>query len=284
MKAVIRRLFPRLLLPATAAYQRLRPGIRILMYHRVARSAHYDQLIVNPERFAEQMAMLARTRRVLSLRDAVRILAAKEGDAEGVVVTFDDGYRDNLVGALPILERYGIPATIFITTDFCDQVRNHPRYGDIAKRLHMSWDEVMEVARSPLISIGSHTISHPYLTRLGVAAAKREIAESRHRIEARIGRSVEFFCYPSGDLGERETRYVQEAGYQAAVSVAPGLNRVTTSLFALRRTEVTDRDDNASLRAKLEGAFDPFHVLLHARRRRLFNALRQATTIGETPQ
>ncbi|BAU47919.1 polysaccharide deacetylase [Sulfurifustis variabilis] len=281
MRGTLRRVVPRLLLPATAVYQRWRPGIRILMYHRVVRGLPQDQLTVSPERFEEQMAVLARTRRVMSLADAALALGSGERQAGAVVVTFDDGYRDNLTVALPILEKYRIPATIFVTTDFCDQVSSHPRYGERAAGLHLNWDEVRELLRSPLISIGSHTVSHPYLQRLDPEAARREIGESRRRIEARIGRPVEFFCYPSGDFGEREMRYVQEAGYRAAVSVAPGLNRRATPRYALRRTEVTDRDGARELRAKLHGAFDPLHALLHARRRREFDARRLGVPNGE---
>lgn len=281
MSATLRRLLPRALLPVTAAYARLRPGIRILMYHRVARLPRSDQLTVSPERFEEQMALLARSRRVVSLAEVVRLLHGRERVADAVAVTFDDGYRDNLTLALPILEKYRVPATIFVTTDFCDGVRSHPRYDD-REGLHLTWEEVRELRRSALISIGSHTVTHPHLPRLDDATARREIAESRRWIEARIGQPVEHFCYPSGDFGAREVRFVHEAGYRAAVSVAPGVNRPATPIYALRRTEMTDRDGAAELHAKLWGAFDPLHALLHARRRRRFRALPPDNTAEAT--
>jgi hypothetical protein len=83
---------------------------------------------------------------------------------------------------------------------------------------------------------------------------------------------VDFFCYPSGDFGDREVALVRAAGYRAAVSVAPGVNRSGTSPFALRRTEVTDRDERVDLDAKLTGAYDLAHGWLHLRRRREFEA------------
>ncbi len=251
-------------------YQRLRPGLRILMYHRIDRLAAYDQLTVRPERFEEQMAYVAQHCRVISLAEAVRELAAGPVTRPGVVLTFDDGYRDNLLHALPVLRRYGLPATIFVTTRFCDQELSHPRYGTNVAGLHLSWEELRALAREPGIAIGSHTVTHPYLSRLERAAAMAEIAASRATIARELGVPVDFFCYPSGDVTQREMALVAAAGYRAAVGVAPGANRAGTALYALRRTEVTDHDGVRELALKLAGAYDPIHWLLHRRRERRF--------------
>jgi peptidoglycan/xylan/chitin deacetylase (PgdA/CDA1 family) len=265
----LRQSVPALLGPWTAAYQRLSPSVRILMYHRIDRVAAFDQLVVHPERFEEQMANLSARARVISLAQAVDELASRP-IRPAVVVTFDDGYRDNLTEALPILQRYRIPATVFVTTDFCEQKLSHPRYGASAnRRLHLDWDEVRAL-RAAGVTIGSHTVSHPFLTRLPAAQARREVLESKRLIEQALGAGVDFFCYPSGDFGARELGFVREAGYRAAVSVAPGGNRRTTSRLALNRTEITDRDGASELHRKLDGAYDPIHTLLHWRRRRAF--------------
>ncbi len=267
VETVARRVVPAALRPVTAAYARLRPAIRILMYHRIDRVAGFDQLVVRPERFEQQMAYLARHHRVVPLAEAVRELSVGV-QRPAVAVTFDDGYRDNLTQALPILQRHGIPATVFVTTDFCELRRSHPRYGSTRRAdLHLDWEDVRALRRAGL-AIGSHTLSHPHLTRLPPAEARREIVDSRRLIEDAIGSEVEAFCYPSGDFGRRELVWVGEAGYRAAVSVAPGGNRPGVSLYALRRTEVTDRDGAAELSAKLDGAYDVLHILLHLRRQR----------------
>ena len=70
----------------------------------------------------------------------------------------------------------------------------------------------------------------------------------------------------------RESRLAREAGYRAAVTVAPGANRPGSDLWALRRTEITDRDEPRELSMKLAGAFDPIHAVLHWKRRRAFAA------------
>jgi peptidoglycan/xylan/chitin deacetylase (PgdA/CDA1 family) len=197
-------------------------------------------------------------------------------------LTFDDGYRDNLVHALPVLREFGLPATIFVTTAFCSQEQRHPRYPQTCERLHLDWSEVRSLSREPGITIGSHTCTHPFLSRIGDDAAAREIAGSRSRIEAEIGAAVSLFCYPSGDMGSREEALARAAGYRAAVSVAPGLNRHGCSPYALRRTEVTERDGDIEFAMKLQGSFDPMHALLHWRRKRMFS--REARMFGQTDE
>lgn len=257
--------------PVTRMLQELRPGLRVLMYHRVARLPGYDQLTVSPQRFEQQMRVLVASRKVVTLEHGLRSL--RDGDLQEnlVAVTFDDGYLDNLHEAAPILQHYGVPATIFVTTQFCDQTSSHPRYAGatVAARLHLNWGEVVDLADRGF-EIGSHTLSHPYLPSLTEERASQEIVQSRIRIEQRLQRPVRYFCYPSGDLSRREVRLVADAGYEAAVSVAPGINRARGDFMQLRRTEVTERDDPDAFALKLDGAFDPVHVLLHARRRRRF--------------
>ena len=96
-----------------------RPRPAILMYHRVASLRHDPwELAVAPARFAEQIAFLARHRTPLAMPELVRRLEAGTLPANAIGVTFDDGYRDNLVQAKPVLARHGVPATVFLATGY----------------------------------------------------------------------------------------------------------------------------------------------------------------------
>lgn len=248
-------------------------GARILMYHRVRPmspgGAPFDQLTVHPERFARQMEFLVRSGAVVSLDEAITSLdTAAEGTK--VVVTFDDGYWDNIQYALPILKEFRIPATIFLTAGFCDQQIRHPRYPKEPGRLHLDWDEARMLAAEPGITIGSHTVTHPHLSRLSDDDAWREIAESRSRIERELAMPIRHFCYPSGDFGAREAQFAERAGYTCAVTVAPGMNCGAIDRYRLLRTEVNDRDTLLDFQWKLAGAYDPIHAVLHRRRMRRF--------------
>lgn len=277
---LLRRLAGTAFLPGAWLQSRFHGGIRILMYHRVSPTPVYDQLTVTPERFARQMEYLRRHCRILGLAQAVDELRSSEFVRSGIVVTFDDGYRDNLEFALPILRRFEIPATIFVTTAFCDQTARHPRYPDSPERLHLDWHEVRELANAPGICIGSHTLTHPYLSRTTDAQASAEICSSKDRLASEVQGPVDYFCYPSGDVTEREQQMVQSAGYRAAVTVAPGVNSCGVALHALRRTEITDRDGVVDLFMKVKGAYDPIHRLLHWRRRRNFAKAAAAAHLG----
>jgi len=267
-------------LPGALLERSLRPGVRVLMYHRVRTTTGFDQLSVHPDRFEQQMARLQQSQCAVTLDEALDMLRHGPIDKPAVAVTFDDGYLDNLRDALPILQAHAIPATIFVTVAFCDQTARHARYSNERGRLHLDWDEVRELSAQPGITIGSHTLTHPHLPQLPSAEAQREIAESRARIESQIARPVFHFCYPSGDLGDREARLAREAGYRAAVTVAPGVNRVHADPYLLRRTEVTDRDDEWAFALKLAGSYDRLHSVLHRRRVRQFQ--RQALAVQAT--
>jgi peptidoglycan/xylan/chitin deacetylase (PgdA/CDA1 family) len=260
-----------MLVPCTSVYFSVWPGMRFLMYHRVAALNEYDQLAVTPQRFHAHIAHLAKYYNVLSLSDAIAKLAVANVSRQDVVVTFDDGYVDNLANALPVLRAFHIPATLFITTKFCDQAMRHPRYQPSTERLHLTWEEVRALATEPLITLGSHTITHPFLSRLSDSDVQREIIGSKRIIEEKIGAEIQYFCYPSGDFTLREQQYVRQAGYKAAVSVAPGVNRDLRHPFALRRTEMNDKDDEQAIRLKLNGGFDLLHHYLHWKRKRRFS-------------
>jgi peptidoglycan/xylan/chitin deacetylase (PgdA/CDA1 family) len=270
--ASARRAIAGMLWPASRIATRFRPGKRILMYHRVRDTAQADQLSVGTARFEEHMRSLAQSHRVLSLHAICGEIAAGP-ERHAVAVTFDDGYTDNLVHALPVLERYRIPATIFVVAEFCDGTLRHPRYPG-ERDLHLTWAQLRDVAAHPLIEIGSHTLTHPLLSTLDAASARREITDSRRRLEDALRVPIRYFCYPSGDCSQREAALVAEAGYLGAVTVAPGSNRLHASPWLLRRTEMTNHDSAVDLAMKLDGAYDLPHALLHWRRRLRFRRLR----------
>src|SRR5207248_8382795 len=133
----------------------------ILMYHRVAADREPDPLTVTPERFAEQVEYLhAHGYRSLTLGQWSR--SGKDGPA--VVLTFDDGYRDFLENAFPILQQHGFTATVFMIPDHVGRAATWSRrFGDPVPLL--SWDEIERLSRAG-IEFGSHTASHRPLTAL----------------------------------------------------------------------------------------------------------------------
>ena len=272
------RLFSSNVMALLMSFYSKTPSIRILMYHRVCDERDYDQLIVSPQRFEQQMIYLKDNYDVISMDDALDIIDGEEISFNRIVLTFDDGYLDNLINALPILEKYNLPVCLFITTDFCEG-KLHPRYqsasSDINKNtnLHLNWNQVKALASHPLVTIGSHTVTHSLLQQLEPQCARYEIEASKELLENHIGKCVNYFSAPNGDYGERELEMISLAGYRAAVTVSPGVARIGQGCFELMRTEVTEKDDIENFRNKLTGGFDFIHKLLDIKRRKSYARL-----------
>ena len=142
-----------------------------------------------------------------------------------VAVTFDDGYRSVLTHALPVLKRLGLPGTVFVPTDFVgrDEPMSWPGIDDWIggpyenELLGMSWDELGALHDAGW-EIGSHTCSHPRLSRLDDAALLRELRDSRAVCEARLG-SCRTLALPYGDGDARVLAAAEEAGYSAVAGL-----------------------------------------------------------------
>jgi peptidoglycan/xylan/chitin deacetylase (PgdA/CDA1 family) len=217
----------------------------ILLYHRVATGDDPLELNVSPENFAGQMEV------VRSAATPVALGELRAGSRR-VAVTFDDGYRDNLTTAEPILNAAGVPATVFVTSGPVDDGRElwwdelvrlgaaeaferlrrltpaererelaTLRQGPPGQVEHplLAPDEVATLAASPAIEVGAHTVTHPMLSALPAAAQQCEIVESRRRVAELAGVAVMTFAYPFGtplDYDNTSVRLVREAGFALA--------------------------------------------------------------------
>jgi peptidoglycan/xylan/chitin deacetylase (PgdA/CDA1 family) len=234
---------------------------RILYYHSVSDDPVRSS--VSPAVFAAQMEFLRARYQVLGLSDVVQRLARREPlPARAVVITLDDGFRDNYEQAFPILARAGVTATVFLTASYIgtEQLPTLTRTDFVPRPL--DWVQVKEM-RAHGIDFGSHTMTHPMLCQLPLADAHREIAESRRVIEDRLGAPVSLFCYPRGDFNDAVKGLVQQEGYVAACTTLPGTNGWRTDRFALRRTYISRRDTAGEFARKVAGAYD---LLQHAMR------------------
>jgi peptidoglycan/xylan/chitin deacetylase (PgdA/CDA1 family) len=207
----------------------------ILAYHRVNPGA-VDGLSITPEAFEAQLKYLSEKGWVnAALDEAVSPTSRSAPTSRKFAITLDDGYQDNYYYALPVLRRLGMRATVFVAVDYTRTQRPFPWVRKAIERddLALTWDQIEEMMGSGHFSIGSHTLTHPFLSQLDREAASREIAVSKSVLEDRLGVPMTTFCYPAGDFKAETVELVGEAGYKLAV-VTPNRYISETPLTLLR--------------------------------------------------
>jgi peptidoglycan/xylan/chitin deacetylase (PgdA/CDA1 family) len=217
----------------------------VLMYHSVARcDVDPFRVTVSPSRFADHMRLLQSLGVVGS--SMADLLRARDERRPGhrVGLTFDDGYQDFVSDVLPVLHRYGFTATVFVVAGSLGG-DNHWD-GGVPRKALLTADQLRLVDAAGM-EVGSHGLRHVSLSSVDDAALRDEVDRSRAILRETTGQEVDGFCYPYGDLGEREIEAVRAAGYRygCAVSVSE-----LTGRYALPRTYVGDRDGAARLFGK----------------------------------
>ncbi len=223
----------------------------ILMYHSV--SDNGDFFSVTPVEFRKQMEYLhASKREVTTLPELVA--RQKSGALKGgeVAVTFDDGYRDNLTHAFPVLRELDIPATIFVTTG---SVGGKGKHGGNM----LSTDELKTLHASGIIDIEPHSVTHPKLSKLDEENARTEIYESKQYLEKLLEKRCDYFAYPYGNLKDETAVIVRELGFIAAVTVREGSIDAETDVFRLQRNSIDCLTSWTQFLGKISRTIDRYH-------------------------
>jgi peptidoglycan/xylan/chitin deacetylase (PgdA/CDA1 family) len=224
----------------------------VLCYHAVSDSWP-DELAV-PGRLLEEhiTSLLRRGYRGVSAADALA------GRRKALHVTFDDAYK-NVTEGLAVLERLGVPATVFACSSYAEdgrpldvpelatEARAYP-----AEMATMSWEELRGLADRG-VEIGSHTITHPHLTRLTDRELSTELQDSRTRIEDELGQPCPLVAYPYGENDDRVRKAARRAGYAAAFALRETF--ASPDSFALPRVDLYRKD--TPLRARLKTTLLP---------------------------
>jgi peptidoglycan/xylan/chitin deacetylase (PgdA/CDA1 family)/glycosyltransferase involved in cell wall biosynthesis len=233
----------------------------VLLYHHVGppQPDTDPDLTVSPERFEAQVRWLARKGYVgirltdwLAWRRAGKPLAEKP-----VLLTFDDAYEDTAQYALPVLERHGFGAAVFVITGRVGgTIAWDQRKG--AFRL-MSAEQIRYWANKG-IEFGAHSRTHPNLTTLGPAELAEEVAGSKRDLEAILQSPVLSFAYPYGLYNPVTCECVRKL-YDVAFTVDRGLNDLRTDPHILHRTDVLPGDFMVDLASRLRWGFSPLQRL-----------------------
>jgi peptidoglycan/xylan/chitin deacetylase (PgdA/CDA1 family) len=219
----------------------------VLCYHAVSASWTHP-LSISPRLFKRQVESLLRRGYVpCSASDAMA------GTRRSLHVTFDDAFRSVSAG-VDVLERFGVPATVFVCAA-CGDDGSPPPVPELAAEVEahpdelatMTWGELGALAERG-VEVASHTATHPHLPELSSVELDRELQGSRERIEDELRRPCRFLAYPFGEEDARVRAAARRAGYEAAFALST--KGETPDRFAVRRIGVYPNDRPARLAIK----------------------------------
>ena len=209
----------------------------VLVYHSISSPpeplpADAD---ISPRRFEQQLRWLKRWRRVVPLEETLHAPAS----SRLVAITFDDGFRDNLTVALPLLEKFELPMTLFVAARF------------LGRDGYLSEVELREISQHPLVTVGSHGLWHRHFNRLTRHDARSELTESRRLLSEITETNVDLLAWPYGECNAELERLSAACGYRASWSVWKGTN----STHSRWRVPLGRRDNLARFVVKSSGVY-----------------------------
>lgn len=219
-------------------------GLRILTYHRIEADP-LDPFAVSPQDFSQQMQILKEANVCRSLSGALDKLHSGDGGKTMIALTFDDGTEDFIYNAIPVLQRLGLPATLYVSPAL------------VGTQGYLDWEQTKELLNYG-IDIGSHGMTHESMGQMALDDAWKQIAESRRIIEGHLEVKANSLSYPFGtvrDFNHDVKKLVKEAGYRYACSSINGLNNEKFDPLELRRTKI-EQADGPIFNSILSGCLD----------------------------
>lgn len=198
--------------------------VSVLCYHRIIQKPKYIYDVAVVE-FEKQIKTLLDNRyRIIRISDLLDGIEKKNIPEKAVIITVDDGDISSYESAYRIAKKYRIPITLFIYTDYISRGGRS-----------ISWEKLEELAKAG-VDIGSHTRTHPYLTKLkNIKMVEKEIKESKDIIEDKLKIKVKFFAYPYGLYNNVIEDIVIKSGYESALTLDWGNNDLNTNRFRIKR-------------------------------------------------
>lgn len=234
--------------------------IPILMYHRIA-TVPGDRNSLPVDKFSWQLQYL--------YEHGFHTITPKEMYAfyktniklpsKPILLSFDDGYLDNFITALPLLEKYKMSAVVFPISNWVGRKNKWENFGK-AETTTMDWSQ-LNCWLQKKQAIASHTENHPFLNNCPEAQLQKELVDSKRTLEEKLNRNVDFLCYPYGKFNEMTIAIAQSAGYKAAFAIFEGVDLKKVNLFALPRIPIPSHQSKWEFRLKVSRLFILFIAL-----------------------
>lgn len=222
----------------------------ILVYHSIGyinKDTDPKKINVNPELFEKHMAYLEKRR-------------------QGFLVTFDDGYKNIYLNALPVIKKYRIKSILFLTTDYLDgKIKLDNFFDNKYSPGPLTWDQAKEINKCG-IELGSHSLTHKNMFGLNEEMAYLEALLSKKRIAEMTEYMVSSFAYPFGNAGSfnAETeRILKSAGYKKAYTNIMGMDNSQEEPFTIKRIRIYNTDNIFRFKMKISGAYNWVDLLVN---------------------
>ncbi|MFC1761592.1 polysaccharide deacetylase family protein [Planctomycetota bacterium] len=241
-----------------AVFSRM-PKRVILYYHGINRE--------EADSFKKQMDYLAKHCHTVA---ACEIINAK-GDAKlpTVAITFDDAFISVMELAIPVLEEYNLPATIFVPTGWMGQTADWKLFEGEYNYVERVVDhrQLLEWTSLKNIDIQSHTVNHPMLTKTDESTLIRELRESKETLEQILGKEITAISYPYGRFNQDVLDAAQKVGYQQGFTIDPKVVSDKTRPLEIGRFKVDPREGLATFGLKTRGNYEAVNLLRWLKRK-----------------
>ena len=240
------------------------PKLIVINYHRITDSHQLNDLFaVSRYVFEKQITYLKDRYNIISFSEVFKRRGELKDGIDYLVITFDDGYEDNFINAVPILLKHKVRACFFITTELIDHFPEGASRS-IKKYPGMKSDD-LKAMRDMGFEIGAHTLSHPNLLQIPLNHAQHEISESREQLEQILQQEVTYFAYPGGKIGIHYNNTIKNlvaaAGYELCCTTNRGRNSFRSfDMLDINRITVRNWWSPFYFAREIEGIFD-FKIL-----------------------
>lgn len=203
-------------------------NVPVLMYHAVSDNCWgIEELFVSPSRMEEQLAYLVDNGyEPIWFED----LAHVEDYDKPVILTFDDGYDDNYTELFPLLQKYGVKATVFVIA------------GSVGNNHKATAEQIREMSDSGLVSIQSHTYNHGYLDEMDEATQDYELGETQRCLTRMTGKIPKILCYPTGRFNDLTVEVAQRY-YDFGIKMVGGMYNTSDNPYYVNRYYVSRYTD-----------------------------------------
>lgn len=233
--------------------------VPILMYHRLIKNAdekkiHTIYLDINE--FEKQLKYLKDNSYItITFKDLSKLSKEDRKKKKYIILTFDDGYKDNYDLLFPLLKKYNMKAVIYMVSDEKYNRWDVEASGEKKFDL-MSKDEMLEMHKSGLVEFGGHTLHHPKLDTLTEEEQKYEIEENKIYLEKTLGEKLYSFAYPYGIFNETSKKIVKELGFNYGLATDSGAFYIDDDLYQVRRIGIFSDITMSKFKRRVKGNYN----------------------------